>query len=132
MSPFRYWRSNPTPAPPAPRHEGKEQRRHGRVRTAAVVCTLGEVLDISASGIRIRCAGRPAIRAGQVVSMTIAGPEGPFSVAVRLIWIRKVGVFRHEVGACFEKLTETARSQLLALVRSAVTVLPVGPDHEAA
>lgn len=95
-----------------------------------MVCSLGEVLDLSASGLRVRCQGRPPCVVGQRINVTITGNDGPFLIALRPVWMRKVGMFKHELGACFEDMSEETRLQLLNLVRSAVTILPVGPDHE--
>ncbi len=116
-----YFRSS-TPASAAARE--RDSRRHGRVRTDSLVCSLGEVMDISASGLRVRCQGRPTCTVGKRVEIILPGTDGPFRVFARPVWIRKTGMFKHEVGVCFEDLDEDARLQLGALARSAVTILP--------
>lgn len=121
-----YWR-NELPAPGANEPAATKEclRRHGRVRTAgAVICSLGEVVDISASGMRVRCSGRPEARVGRRINITIAGDGDPFLVAMRPVWIRKVGFFKYELGGCFEDVDESTRMQLLLIARSSVTVLP--------
>ncbi len=117
-----YLRSTVSPRQPAPGE--RDARRHGRVRTESVACSLGEVVDISASGLRVRCQGKPPCRIGQRASIMINGFEGPFQVFARPVWIRKTGMWRYEIGLCFEDLDQTARLQLAGLVRAAVTTLP--------
>lgn len=117
-----YFRSSTSPRPSKPGE--RDARRHGRVRTDSVACSLGEVVDISASGLRVRCQGKPQCRIGQRTSITIDGSEGPFQVFARPVWIRKTGMWRHEVGVCFEDLDEAARLQLSDLARAAVTTPP--------
>ena len=112
---MRYWRST-VPAPAAA-SRADDRRRRGRIRTPGVVCSLGEVLDISATGVRFLAGGRPACSVGERATMTILGPAGPFVVMIRPVWIRKTGFFRSEVGACFEDLDPAARAQIIELVR---------------
>lgn len=112
---------NPDAAPPAAL---PDSRRHGRLKMEDLPCSLGEVVNISASGLRVRCEGTPPCYEGQRIVISIAGPEGPFRVAVRPVWIRKVGALRHEIGLAFEDLTETSRVNLIELVRASVSVLP--------
>lgn len=96
-------------------------RRHGRVRMTAVTCSLGEVLDISASGIRMLCGGRPDCRVGRRITITVTTENDVFGVVMRPVWIRKVGFFKYELGGCFEDLDESTRMRLIGLARSAVT-----------
>ncbi len=102
----------------------RDSRRHGRVRTESLTCSLGDVMDISASGLRVRCHGRSTCSVGKRIEITLPGEDGSFRVFARPVWIRKTGIFKHEVGVCFEDLDEDARLQLGALARSAVTILP--------
>lgn len=123
-------RAMPFSRPTTPsRSDTREARRHGRVRTREVTCSLGEVVDISASGMRVRCPKRPGCPIGQRIAVTIQSEGGePFQVFMRPVWIRKIGFFAFELGGCFEDMDEGTRVQLLSLVRAAVTILPIHPD----
>ena len=112
---LRYWRS----AIPSPAVDSRndERRRRGRIRTPGIACSLGEVLDMSGTGLRFATGGKPGCAVGQRVRVTIAGPSGPFIVTVRPVWIRRTGMFRNEVGACFEDLDDASRARIVELVR---------------
>lgn len=102
-------------------------RRHGRVRCQHVVCSLGEVVDLSASGLSARCRGRPLYKVGEPIVVSIEGLEGAFDVASRVVWIRRTGIFRHEIGVAFLALSAGARQELTALGRSAANNEIIGP-----
>lgn len=102
-------------------------RRHGRVRCQHVWCSLGEVVDLSASGLSARCRGRPMYRAGEPIVVSIEGLEGPFDVAARVVWVKRTGLFRHEVAVAFLAMSRAARAALTALGRCAANNEIIGP-----
>ncbi|QYU66288.1 PilZ domain-containing protein [Leptolyngbya sp. 15MV] len=93
-------------------------RRHGRVRCVLVESSLGTLVDISASGCRVRLRHRSAVEVGQQVPLKIQGVDGPFEVEIRLAWIRRVGWFRYEAGLEFVNLTGVLRQHLANLARA--------------
>lgn len=97
----------------------EESRRHGRLRCEAVTCSLGRVLDASASGMRVLCRGRLPVPMNEPFGMTIHAPEGPFTVIATAVWSKKVGFRRHEVGLVFGDLPPAARRSLTLLARAA-------------
>lgn len=84
-----------------------------------VTSTLGEVLDLSSSGVRIRCGRKPEFRAGSELDVELNGIDGPFEVHAKVAWVRRAGLRRHEAGLEFLNLTDDARKQLAALARTA-------------
>lgn len=97
-----------------------EQRRHGRVRARAVTSSIGPVLDLSASGMRVLVEGRASWKVGQRLVVTLKGEGLGCSVALRPVWIRSTGSRSCEMGCCFEDVDESTRVQLIALVRASV------------
>lgn len=65
---------------------GSNRRRHGRIVCDSVRCTIGEVLEFSASGARIRTP-YDRIRTGDETTIEVLGHDGPISITVKVIWI---------------------------------------------
>lgn len=94
-------------------------RKAGRVRCQYVTCSLGEVSDLSSTGLRVLCKKNPGIAAGQAVCFrlnTLEGQELP--VTVEVAWVRKAGWFRHELGMRFLDVSPELRMALLQLCRA--------------
>jgi hypothetical protein len=106
--------------PPIPTvFEGSNARRAGRVRLSSVGCTLGEVLDLSATGLRLRAARRPDYPAGAELNVQLEGVDGPFKVRCRVAWVKRAGLRRHEVGLEFIDPDAATRRSLADLARTA-------------
>ncbi|MDX2149055.1 MAG: PilZ domain-containing protein [Planctomycetota bacterium] len=78
-----------------------------------VRCSLGRVLNLSASGMRVSLRGNltPEERA----SCEIDGPDGRFSVSVRVKWVKRSGLFTREAGLQFLDLSPRARESLASI-----------------
>jgi hypothetical protein len=87
------------------------QRKHGRVRCQGIYCSFGEILDMSASGMRVLSAIRPP-PVDKIVTVTIQTLEGPVAVEARVIWSRKTSFFKREIGMRFIDLLPSAASAL--------------------
>jgi hypothetical protein len=92
-------------------------RRHGRVRCQAIHSSLGDVVDLSASGARIRRRRRITGAAGSMVNLEIEGLDGPVRVLARVIWERRLGLFRHEIGVLFEDVAPPVRRALVEIAK---------------
>jgi hypothetical protein len=92
------------------------KRRHGRVRCADVECSLGTVLDISASGLRVGT-GLNAPAAMSEVALHVVTGDGAFDVLCRVCWITRDGLLNHVMGLEFIDLPPQGRAVLLAAVR---------------
>lgn len=94
-------------------------RKAGRVRCQYVTCSLGEVRDLSATGLRVLCKKNPGIAAGQVICFrlnTLEGAELP--IMAHVAWARKAGWFKHELGMKFLDVSAELRLALLQLCRA--------------
>ena len=92
-------------------------RRHGRVRCDMVESSLGTVLDISASGLRIG-SGLKRYKRDSVVTLEVHTHDGAFMVQARVAWSRSTGFLSSEVGLEFINLDPDARRILLATVHN--------------
>jgi hypothetical protein len=92
-------------------------RKHGRVRCQSIESNLGEVRDLSASGARVRRRHRLAEGSGAMVNLEIEGLDGPVRVLARVVWTRRLGFFKHEIGVIFEDVDPGVRRALSDIAR---------------
>lgn len=92
------------------------QRRHGRVYCQEVESSLGTVLDISASGLRVGT-GLKRYKRGHVILLQVHTHDGGFAVQARVAWSRSAGFLTTETGFEFIDLSPEAQRILLATVR---------------
>jgi hypothetical protein len=118
-----FWREKPLDRDPA-----ANQRRHGRLHPQGVECSLGSVLDISASGMRVEGNGKPIVAMGETAPITIHGFDGPFMVVCRVCWIRKTGWRVHQIGVVFVEVSPVQRAALCALARTVASNEVIRPD----
>ncbi len=95
-----------------------DSRRRGRLRCEDLTSNLGEVQDLSASGLRIlgRRSDCPDLEAS--VDVRLAGPGGHVDVACRVVWIRTVGFNRRELGLAFVDPGQGTRQEIAELARA--------------
>ncbi len=99
----------------------KNARRAGRVRCQWTLCNLGDVLDVSSTGMRVNCRRKPAAPVGSKVAAVIEGHDGPFDVSGKLVWKKKSGFFRWMIGVEFDELTPAAKKGLSLLARASLS-----------
>lgn len=104
--------------PPVVVESDANQRRHGRVRCELTRSNLGKVLDVSASGAKIRRRGRGGLAKGQKVLFVIEGLDGPIYVNSEVAWVKRRGLLAFEVGVRFEHVTAKAKKDLALLARN--------------
>lgn len=96
-----------------------QRRRHGRVKTDEVPSTLGRVIDLSASGMRVS-AGRKGPGVGAILDVGIQGVDGPFLIRAKVIRVIRRGLMGSEIGLEFDSPAENVRAELSQLARQAV------------
>jgi DnaJ-like protein/PilZ domain-containing protein len=100
------WFGNKKPAPLGfadPFAEGQDPRRSApRQKTDTLSCPLGDVIDISATGVRIRCGSKPPFSEGAVTTLKFVFNGGKLPVSVQERWRKRHG-FRgsYEIGLKF-------------------------------
>jgi hypothetical protein len=96
---------------------GANKRRFGRVVCQDIQCTLGEILDLSAGGARVKCRSKPP-DVGKHFNMELRTLDGALLMDCVVRWVRKSGLFGHQVGVEFCDLTDEHRRALTALARA--------------
>lgn len=94
-----------------------QRRRHGRVRCQDIGCSLGYVLDVSASGMRVQCGSKPPA-VGKEFTTTVEGLDGGVVFRYIVVWTRRSGLMQYEVGIEFRELDPTTRQALARLARA--------------
>lgn len=93
------------------------RRRHGRVRCDDLRCSLGTVLDLSASGARVRTTGRRLPEKGRRVAISIHGDESTIHLQARVVRATRTGLLHGEVALEFVDVTPEIHAELLRLAR---------------
>ena len=88
------------------RREGR--RIPGRVPQEMLVCDLGPVLDLSPGGMRVLATRR---REGQL-DLTLCGGDLKLALRAKVVWNRRLGFRRHEVGLTLLDVDETVAELL--------------------
>ena len=92
----------------------KNARRSPRLQPDEATCNLGEVLDLSTTGIRLRTRCLQLHSKHQLTLTCCNFKIGP--VSARVVWTRKVGMLKYESGLEFIDLDEAASKALARLV----------------
>jgi len=106
----------------------EDGRRHGRIQAQVVACSLGEVLDISGGGMRVTSATKPEVQVGDELTVTLQSFDGPLAVMVRVVWSKRRGFKRHQLGLQFVNVGDDLRKRLSALARALTTNEIVRPS----
>ncbi len=99
--------------------DGHPKRRHGRIRCQDVECNLGIILDVSASGMRVR--GRKSLAVNKPLLIQLATSELCVEIEAVVRWCARAGIFAHEAGLEFVDVHEDARKILCELARTAAS-----------
>ena len=122
------WKKKPQPGDASWRHR-KAQRYGGET----VCCALGDVLDVSASGMRVLCDGKPPVKPGGVLPMRLKFSDGTLQVATQVRWCKRRGLRKHEIGLQFVQLKPGMDKLLEAIARfgmaEAVKHMDEGPGR---
>jgi len=94
-------------------------RKFGRVVCQDIRCSLGPVLDLSATGMRVKT--RSTLGRGQVFTIVIDGLDGPVALAGTVQWVRRCGIisFSREIGILFTDVPQATANALCRLARAA-------------
>ena len=83
-----------------------ERRRHGRLRTDDLGCSLGEVFDLSASGMRVDRRGRKLAELGDTFSLRLAYGDVELYLDCKVVRLWKVGFRKYSYGLEFVGVEE--------------------------
>lgn len=95
-----------------------------------ILCNLGKVVDLSASGLRLQTSEK--LPKDERISFTLQGLDGPLTLCGRVVWTKRSGFFKREVGIRFEQLQQDTIAALRRLARAASYNETIRPDIDAA
>lgn len=104
---------------PGSNSDASNRRRMGRLLCDDLRSSLGEVVDLSATGMRVRVSGKPPQADVVAIPVTLVHHEETLTLMARVAWVQKDGWFKHAVGLEFVNLTDSQRTELAALARVA-------------
>ena len=107
----------------------KNDRRHGRVRCESVKCSLGRVLDLSVSGLRVM-SNKPIKDPEDSRTVVLDIFDEPVEISVSVIWQYKVGFRKHLIGFEFDGIVDDTRRKLTDLARSVATNEIIRPESQ--
>jgi len=92
-------------------------RGHDRVNAVGLSCHLGEVVDMSAGGMRVSREGKPSVDRGAVLQIALRTSSQKVQVGARAVWIRRVSWKRWEIGLQFVGVAPAVASALVELAK---------------
>lgn len=105
----------------------KPPRRHGRVRTELLSCCLGEIVDLSASGMRVLRRSARAPKQGSKIKIKLRCLDVKIKLHGVVVWVRTEAPGLHVVGLQFARLTPELNERLRELVAVAGVRRSLGP-----
>jgi hypothetical protein len=106
---------------------GHNRRGCGRIRSQDVVTRFGDVMDISASGMRVMCDHHQPPATGSILYLELRHPQGYVEVKSRVVRVTPLGEQRYELGIAFEDVGPTTAAGLILIARLAMQSIAV--DH---
>lgn len=94
-------------------------RRDERIATQNYRCALGEVVDLSASGMRIRVKGKPPLTKGDVQTYQIDSHSQRLTLQAAVMWVRRCSILSKdwELGVRFIDQRDTVRKAIEEFAR---------------
>lgn len=117
MEPARNW--NPFTFEPRESSERDERRRHGRLRCEDLRCSVGQIRDLSASGMQVFHKGGEIAAVGDELQIMLEHLDAAMQVDVRIARVDKLGFRKRLYGFEFVRLTDEKKARLTALARLA-------------
>ncbi len=95
----------------------KFPREHERVGSQGISCHLGQVLDISGGGMRVRTEATPGVAKGDQCNFGVRSSRHQVSVRGQIVWTRRVGWKQFEIGVRWLDASPVHVQLLLQLAR---------------
>lgn len=97
-----------------PRGDTRETERFSCYR---IKSGLGNVLDISITGLSIQYSGRSRLSVGDLMNVNLAyGKDEGITVSCQVMWVKHVGFMRHTAGLKFVGVNDFVRGQINELL----------------
>jgi len=94
-------------------------RLRQRFNPVGLSCRLGDVIDLSATGARIRCTTKPAIQLGDGIRLSISNGTSKIEIRASVVWVRRVRESKalFDLGLNFIELTPELIADLVEMAR---------------
>ncbi len=92
-------------------------RGHDRVNAVGLSCHLGDVLDMSAGGMRVQREGKPSVERGAALQIALKTASQKVQVGARVVWVRRVSWKRWEMGLQFVGVAPAVAEALVELAK---------------
>ncbi|HED52762.1 MAG TPA: PilZ domain-containing protein [Phycisphaerales bacterium] len=96
----------------------EERRDKGRVQCSELRSNVGEIVDASSTGLRIKGKLPGGTRPGTNLMINITSDEDVLSLVSEVRWIKKQAFRGMVFGVSFIEITENQRRQLWSMIRS--------------
>ncbi|HEB61413.1 MAG TPA: hypothetical protein ENJ06_06270 [Phycisphaeraceae bacterium] len=96
----------------------KSRRRHTRKTPQGVSCDLGELIDLSNSGIRLSSKHKPGLQIGELTTLNLSAPDGSLRLRAHLVWLKRISLRRFEMGFTFINVRADVAVQLDSLLNT--------------
>jgi hypothetical protein len=93
------------------------KRREERFSTDLLTSTLGDVVDLSGTGVRVRKAGRAGVSVGQIVPVTLRSDQCQVTLKSRVVRVKANGFRECEIGLTFVEIKPGLQNALHHLAR---------------
>ncbi len=103
----------------SPRAKPKFPRHDERFTTLGMSCPLGEIVDVSASGMRIRSPGKPGVAKGQANQFVLRTSKQKLTISGVVAWVHRQSLFskQYEIGIRFTDSRDGTRDALVAFAK---------------
>jgi DnaJ-domain-containing protein 1 len=113
------------------RRRGK--REEERFSTDLLTSTLGDVVDLSGSGLRIRRKSASGVTVGQVLKVELRSDQCHITLKCRVVRVNRTRLREYDIGLTFVEIRPGLRSALHSLARFGfIPNLGSKPDHSGA
>lgn len=97
--------------------EASNKRRAERFSTAVITCLLGEVQDLSATGMRVASRQKPPVPVGLPFEFEVCSPTDELTVVGRIVRIQKRKPAGFDIGIEFQNVKPETAAALESLAR---------------
>jgi len=94
-------------------------RGRGRIKVQGLETSVGHVVDISASGMKVRCDTENWLSPGKQLDINLISEAGEMIVKAEVIRTKVIGLSQYEVGFRFLDVPESDTSRLWQIVSNA-------------
>ena len=95
-----------------------DRRDAGRIQCNELRTNIGEIVDASSTGLRIKGKLPSGTRPGSTVSIVVVGDEESLPLTCEVRWIKKLAFRSTTFGVAFLDISEDQRRLLWQMIRS--------------